>query len=181
MSWTIPQHSLSFFPLLEITLNNPIRWRNTITHFTHTVLCTSLYFLFTVCFFDTSPDTFILNSSHLLMIRLIIPVSRIFLTPSSHLICGTKVILTCLLTHSMQQSPSWEANRFSVSQEIPRILWNPKVHYRIRKCPPPVLILSQLDPDHAPPPTHFLKIHLNIILPSTPGSSKWSFWWKVIR
>jgi len=35
-----------------------------------------------------------------------------------------------LLTYSLEQSPSWEANHFSVSQEIPRILWNPKVHYR---------------------------------------------------
>ena len=26
----------------------------------------------------------------------------------------------------MEQSPSWEANRFSASQEIPRILWNPR-------------------------------------------------------
>ena len=33
----------------------------------------------------------------------------------------------------MQQSPSWEANWFSASQEIPRIPWNPKVHYRINK------------------------------------------------
>jgi hypothetical protein len=47
-----------------------------------------------------------------------------------------------LLTYSMEQSLSWEANWFSASQEIPRILWNLKVHYRIHKCPPPVPILS---------------------------------------
>ena len=29
----------------------------------------------------------------------------------------------------MEQSPSWEANRFLASQEIPSILWNPKVYY----------------------------------------------------
>ena len=81
--------------------------------------------------------------------------------------------LTHSLTHSIQHSPSREANGFAASQEIPRILWSRTVHYRIHKCPPPVLTLSQLDPVHTPT-SHFLKIHLNIILPSAPGSSQWS-------
>jgi len=84
------------------------------------------------------------------------------------------LLLTYLLTYSMQQSLSWEANRFSASQEIPSILWNPKVHYHIHKCPPPVPILSQIEPVQTPT-SDFLKIHLNIILPSTPGSFKWLF------
>jgi hypothetical protein len=44
-----------------------------------------------------------------------------------------------LLTHSMEQI-TWEASWFSASQEIPCILWNPKVLCRIYMCGPPVFL-----------------------------------------
>ena len=52
----------------------------------------------------------------------------------------TTRLVTYLLTYYMEQSP-WEANRFSASQAIPRILRNPKVHYRTHKC-----ILQSISP-----------------------------------
>ena len=80
---------------------------------------------------------------------------------------------TNLLAYSTVQSPSWEANWFATSQEIPRILWNPKVHYRTHKRPPPVPIPCQPNPVHIPT-SHLLEIHPNIIHPSTPRSPQWS-------
>ena len=38
------------------------------------------------------------------------------------------------ITNSMQQRPSWEANRSLATQETPGILWNQKVNCRIHKC-----------------------------------------------
>ena len=77
------------------------------------------------------------------------------------------------LSHSMVQSPSWEANWLAASQEIPRISRNAKVHYRTHKRPPPVSILGQSNPVHIPT-SHLLEIHPNIFHPSTPRSSQWS-------
>ena len=77
------------------------------------------------------------------------------------------IIVTCLLTYSMEQTSSWEADRFSASKEIPHILWNLRFITVFTSVP------IQISPVHALP-YHFLKIHFNIILLSTPGSSKWS-------
>jgi hypothetical protein len=79
-----------------------------------------------------------------------------------------------ILTYSMEQSPSWEVKTSWATQEIPRILWNSKVHHRIHKSPPPVPILSQIHPVHAPAPRHptprrsilILSSHLRLGLPS---------------
>ena len=71
----------------------------------------------------------------------------------------------------MQYSPFWEAKIFSASQEIIRILLNPKFHHRIHKCPPPVHTLSHLDPVQTST-SHLLRSivpsHLSLSLPSGP-------------
>jgi len=75
-------------------------------------------------------------------------------------------VLTYLLTYSMVQSPSWEANWFAASQEIPSISRNPKVHSRTHKHPSPVSILGQPNPVHIPT-SHLPEIRPNIVHPST--------------
>jgi hypothetical protein len=59
----------------------------------------------------------------------------------------------CLTDESnfMEQSPSWEANSHSASQEISCILWNPKVHYCVHMSLPLAHILSQMHPVHTFP------------------------------
>ena len=79
--------------------------------------------------------------------------------------------LTYLLTHSMQHSPSWEPNRLSSSQEIPRILWNPEVHYRIQIARHLSLSWASSIKSITPHPTSWRSIlilssHLCLCLPS---------------
>jgi len=82
--------------------------------------------------------------------------------------CG---ILVLSLTFSMEQNFSWEPNWFQDSQEILHFLWNPKVHYYIHKCTPPVPILCQMDPVQVPT-SHvwksilILSTHLRLGLPN---------------
>jgi hypothetical protein len=63
------------------------------------------------------------------------------------------VVVAYSITYFMKHRPSSEPNRSSASQEIPSILYNPKVHYRIHN-PPPVRILSQINPVHVPHPSY---------------------------
>jgi len=72
----------------------------------------------------------------------------------------------------VEQSPLWEADSHSACQEIPLLLWNPKVHFRVQKNQPSFSILSQMNPVRIFSP-YFPKIHSNIIFPLTPRSSEW--------
>ena len=102
--------------------------------------------------------------------------------PSQHLFCYLLLLplLTYLLTYLLiSLLTPWNRVLLSkitgsqLAKKIPRVFWNPKVHYHIYNNSPPVLILSKIHLVHAPT-SQFLKIHLNITLPSTPWSPKWS-------
>ena len=77
----------------------------------------------------------------------------------------------------MKHSPSWSL----ASQEIHRILWNPKVYYRIHNSLPPIPILSHIYPVHAP--SHFSKIQFNAQITSLLHTLAYMFrpFWVIIR
>jgi hypothetical protein len=55
------------------------------------------------------------------------------------------------VTNFMEWSPSWKANSSSDGHEILRIVWNPKVHYRVQKTLQLAHILCQINPVRAGP------------------------------
>jgi hypothetical protein len=79
-------------------------------------------------------------------------------------------MVTVKQTNFMELRPSCEAASCAAIQELPSILWNPKVHYRVHKSPPMVPILSQIDRIHNIQ-SYLSKIHFNIAHPPTPWSS----------
>ena len=82
------------------------------------------------------------------------------------------LILICF--NKLYACISWTIKclRSSASQEIPAFYGTPKIHYSIHKNLSPVPILARSI--QSTPPSHILKIQVNIMLPSTPASSKWS-------
>lgn len=58
-----------------------------------------------------------------------------------------------------------------------KIIWSPKVHYRVHMSPPLACTLSQMTQVHNNP-SYLSKIYFNIILPSNSMSSGWylSLW-----
>jgi hypothetical protein len=63
----------------------------------------------------------------------------------------------------MKLSPSWETPSCSATQEFPKILRNPKVHYCVRMNISLALIPRQINAVHTTL-TNSSEIHLNIIL-----------------
>ena len=76
--------------------------------------------------------------------------------------------------HKLHEAESWETNRFSASQEILCVLHNLKARYPVHKKLQPVPNQSLNNPVHVSP-SHYFKIHFNIIPTSMLRSSVVSF------
>jgi hypothetical protein len=86
---------------------------------------------------------------HNLFLLLIIAICWIDILMSViYFSCALRNLLTYLL---MELSPSWGADNCAATQELPSILQNPKIQYRVHKSLPPAPILSHINPIHTMP------------------------------
>ena len=82
-----------------------------------------------------------------------------------------------LLRKCMEMCPSWKWTVCQLCKNpFLHIVRDPKFHYFLHTGPPLVLVMSQNNPGHVP--SYLCNINLNIIIPPTASSSKWSlsFW-----
>ena len=84
----------------------------------------------------------------------------------SHIFAPLKMEPHHLASNPKQQDLYLEANSSWDRQEIPSFLWTPKLQRRSHNSPPLAHIIAQMNP--------LFKVHFNIILSSSAGSSKWS-------
>ena len=63
----------------------------------------------------------------------------------------------------MAQSPSWDANIPSATEDISHFIWSPKVHYLVKKNLSLVPILKQANPLHIQT-SYFFKAHFGILV-----------------
>lgn len=98
------------------------------------------------------------------------PLSNTVLSePSVHV--STSTWQSGLTGYFTLQSSYGEANGRSVARQIPYILWNKKVHYRVHNSSPLYLILRQTNQIHNIA-LYFLRSHFPIPS-STPRSLRW--------
>jgi hypothetical protein len=74
------------------------------------------------------------------------------------------------VTNIMEQRSYWEADSCLAGQQIIRLLWNPKLYYRVCRSTPLGSIVGQINPFRVLTP-YLFKIHFNIIFPFTPVSA----------
>ena len=143
--------------------------------FTYSKYCPSMLsvLIYLLTYIITYLLTYILIYLHTYLLTYLLTYVRTYLFTYLLTYVRTYVviyILTYLLIYSMEQSPR-ETNRYSASQEIPRILWNPRVHYRIHNSPPPALSWAISIYSIPPHPTSWRSIlilssHLRLGFPS---------------
>jgi hypothetical protein len=99
-----------------------------------------------------------------------LPLVKCQFLSASCILYASSIATSLFWINYMELSPSWGAASCAATQEFHKILWNPKVYYRVHKSPPPVPILSLISPAHTTPAylrsILILTLHLRLGLPS---------------